>query len=42
MGDKVTFDECVELKHSPDCDPHKLWLQVAIVCVLGYLICSHG
>jgi len=32
MGDKVTFDECVELKHSPDCDPHKLWLQVPWFC----------
>jgi len=32
MGDKVTFDECVELKHSPDCDVHKLWLQVPWFC----------
>jgi len=32
MGDKVTFDECVERVHSQDCDPRKLWLQVPWFC----------
>ncbi|CAB4061064.1 HS2ST1 [Lepeophtheirus salmonis] len=31
MGDKVTFDECVE-KKLPDCDPKKLWIQVPWFC----------
>ena len=31
MGDKMTFDECVEKKLG-DCDPKKLWLQIPWFC----------
>ena len=31
MGDKHTFDECVE-KGLPDCKPEKLWQQVPWFC----------
>ena len=32
-GDTTTFDECVEKKLSPDCDPRRMWIQVTFHCL---------